>query len=57
MLYSLRRFRQSEVAQKRMRIIKFYKEYAEKSDEGSLWCRQKSDKQMAKKAENSGTLS
>ncbi|MEW6163418.1 MAG: hypothetical protein AB1606_08945 [Nitrospirota bacterium] len=31
MLYSLRRFDRSEIAQQRMKIIKFYEQYGEKA--------------------------
>ncbi len=37
MLLSLKRFSQDEVAQERMRIIKFYESYGEKATKTSLW--------------------
>ena len=37
MLSSLRKFTRSEVAQKRLRIIEFYKQYGEQATKRSLW--------------------
>lgn len=58
MLYSLRKFREDEIAQERMRIIKFYEEYGEKATKEAFGADRKVINRWQKRLkENGGTLS
>ncbi|MDP3297136.1 MAG: hypothetical protein Q8N09_06020 [Thermodesulfovibrionia bacterium] len=57
-LYSLRKFREDEIAQERMRIIKFYEEYGEKATKKAFGADRKVINRWQKRLkENGGTLS
>ena len=44
MLYSLREFSDSEAAEQRIRIIKFYEQLWREGNEGCIWGRQEGNK-------------
>ncbi len=57
MLYSLRRFKESEVAQQRMKIIKFYEQYGEKATKEAFGADRKVISKWRKRLkENAGSL-
>lgn len=54
MLYSLRRYSESEVAEQRMKIIKFYEEYGEKATKEAFGADRKVISKWRKRLKDSG---